>query len=287
MKKKVRTIAIVSGKGGTGKTTVATNLASLLAASGHTVRLLDTDVEAPNSRLFIDFKNITRRPVMLPVPEVDEEICSQCGKCGEICVFNAIGLFGKKVLVFPELCHACGGCARICPEGAIQEVPHEIGQLSQGQKQNLSLIEGRLNIGEAKAPPVIQAVKENLLPEGINIIDSPPGTSCSMVASIKNVDFVLLVSDPTPFGLHDLKLAVGVVKKLKIPAGVVINRSTLGDSRTRKFCESEDLPVLMEIPESREIAAAYSKGKLVIDAFPQYRSNFQALFQAIENGGAE
>jgi MinD superfamily P-loop ATPase len=281
------TIAVVSGKGGTGKTTIATNLAKVLVSEGMMVRLLDTDVEAPNSRLFLNFQNDTQTPVYIAVPEVDHELCTLCGKCGKICEFHAIGVFGKQVLVFPELCHSCGGCARICPEGAIQEINHEMGRLSIGKKPKFSFVEGRLNIGEAKAPPLIHAVKENLDETGINIIDAPPGTSCPMVASIQDSDFVLLVTDPTPFGLHDLKLAAAVTKKLNLPAGVVINRSTLGNGQTREFCEQENLPVLMEIPESRKIAEAYASGRLLVDVLPEYQQKFQQLFTKISQGVAQ
>jgi MinD superfamily P-loop ATPase len=272
-------ISVASGKGGTGKTTVATNLAMSLEAK---VRLLDCDVEEPNAHLFIRPEFEDTETVYAPVPEVDEDKCTLCGKCGEICQFKAIVLIGETVLCFHELCHSCGGCMEVCPEHAISEKGRELGIVQKGRRNGLEFIHGILRVGEAMSPPLIRKVRTFAGPNGLTIIDAPPGTSCPVIASMKGADFVLLVTEPTPFGLHDLKLAIGAVRILGIPCGLVINRSDMGDDKVRAYAEEESLPVLMEIPFDRRIAESYSRGGLIVEHMPEWRERFAALYGRIQ-----
>jgi MinD superfamily P-loop ATPase len=271
-------ISIASGKGGTGKTTVATNLAVSL---GKGLQLLDCDVEEPNAHLFLSpvFENTEVVPAA--VPEVDEEKCNLCGKCGEICQFKAIVVIGNTVLPFAELCHSCGGCMAVCPEKAIREGERVLGIIEAGRSGDLEFVHGRLRIGEAMSPPLIRKVRSFTKPGVITIIDAPPGTSCPVIASIKGADFVLLVTEPTPFGLHDLKLAVGAVRILGIPCGLVINRSDMGDDRVREYAKEAALPILMEIPFDRRIAEAYSRGRMLVEMMPEWREKFLLLYERI------
>ena len=274
-------IAIASGKGGTGKTTIATNLA-LSIDSG--VQLLDCDVEEPNSHIFLRPEIKQVKPVSIPVPKIDESKCNFCGKCAQVCAYNAIAVLKDTVLTFPALCHGCGACSLLCPQKAITEVDKEIGVVEIGVSGKIQFIHGKLNIGEAMAPPLIRAVKEHINPTRTAIIDAPPGTSCPVIESIKDSDFCILVTEPTPFGLNDLTLAVEVLRKIKIPFGVVINRSDLGDGKTDNYCSKENIPILMKIPFKREIASAYSKGMLIVEALPEYKKDFQELFYKIREG---
>jgi len=271
-------ISIASGKGGTGKTTVATNLAVALAKR---VQLLDCDVEEPNAHLFINPVFEKTEVVAASIPEVDEEKCNLCGKCGEICQFKAIVVIGNTVLPFPELCHSCGGCVAVCPEKAIREGERVLGIIEAGRRGNLEFVHGRLRVGEAMSPPLIRKVRSFAKPDGITLIDAPPGTSCPVIASIKGADFVLLVTEPTPFGLHDLKLAVGAVRILGIPCGLVINRSDMGDGRVKEYAKEEDLPILMEIPFDRRIAEAYSRGQMLVEVMPEWKEKFIQLYERI------
>jgi MinD superfamily P-loop ATPase len=271
-------ISIASGKGGTGKTTVATNLAVSLESD---VQILDCDVEEPNSHLFIRPVIEEVKTITTPVPEVDMEKCSLCGKCGEICQFKAIIVIGETVLPFHELCHSCGGCMEVCPEKAISETGRELGIIEKGHRNGLEFVHGKLRVGEAMSPPLIRKVREYSRPDILTIIDAPPGTSCPVIASMKGADFVLLVTEPTPFGLHDLKLAVGAVKILGIPCGLVINRSDMGDDQVKKYAEEEGMPVLMEIPFDRQIAEAYSRGDMVVDVMPEWKERFKILYRDI------
>ncbi|MCG8683247.1 MAG: ATP-binding protein [Desulfobacterales bacterium] len=273
-------ISVASGKGGTGKTTVATSMARAL---GTTVRIMDCDVEEPNAHLFLRPEIREETPVTVPVPDVDENACNRCGKCAEICRFNAIAVLGKTILTFPELCHGCGGCMEICPEKAISEGTRSVGVIEAGRCGGLQFVHGKLRIGEAMAPPLIKAVRLYAHPDIPTIIDAPPGTSCPVITAIKDTDFVLMVTEPTPFGLHDLKLAVEAVKILGIPRGLVINRSDIGDHKVRAYAEKVNLPVLMEIPFDRDIAAAYSKGVTIIDALPAWKEKFLQLYRTIES----
>jgi MinD superfamily P-loop ATPase len=274
-------IAVASGKGGTGKTTVATNLAKSID-SDSSVQLIDCDVEEPNSHLFLIPQIERSEEVHLPNPKVDLRKCTYCGECAKICRFSAIVVVKENLVTFPELCHGCGGCILVCPEDAISEVPKTIGILEQGKSGSLGFIHGRLVVGEAMSPPLIKAARLLAARNGVVIIDSPPGTSCPVIAAVKGSDFCILVTEPTPFGLNDLEITVDVVSELNIPAGVVINRWDIGDQEVKKFCDRRGLPVLMEIPEDRQIAAAYSRGQMIVDVMPSYREKFQKLLEEIK-----
>ena len=271
-------ISIASGKGGTGKTTVATNLAVTVANS---VQLLDCDVEEPNAHLFIRPEFDHKEPVTVSVPEIDEKKCTLCGECSELCQFKAIAVIpDTTILTFPELCHSCGGCWEVCPEDAITKGKRELGIIESGNQGSLEFIHGRLRVGEAMAPPLIKKVRSFTDPDKLTIIDAPPGTSCPVIESMRNTDFVLLVTEPTPFGLHDLKLAFEAVKTLKIPAGLVINRMGLGDDKVREYADQAGLPFLMGIPFDRRIAEAYSNGKMIVNVLPEYKEKFLVLYQS-------
>ena len=271
-------LAIASGKGGTGKTTVAVNLAW---TRGGPVQLLDCDVEAPNCALFLAGERTGEEVVNLPVPEVDADLCDACGECGRICQYHAIVALGTEPLVFADLCHGCGGCALVCPRGAISEVPRRIGTVSEHAAGPITLLEGRLDVGVATAPPVIDAVRRRLRPGVPAILDAPPGTSCPVVATLRGVDLVVLVTEPTPFGLHDLRLAVDMVRELGLPAGVVVNRAGSGDHRVQGFCAQAGLPILAELPDDRRVAEAYARGELASQALPEYRERFEDLWRRI------
>ncbi len=271
-------ICIASGKGGTGKTTVATNLARSLNGR---VQLLDCDVEAPNAHLFMKPEFNHSEKITIPVPEVDLEKCDFCGQCGEICQFCAITVIGQKVLTFPELCHSCKGCLMVCPKEAISEKGRELGVLEKGWSGPVEFIHGRLRIGEAMSPPLINAVKGNIDPQKVAIIDAPPGTSCPVITALKGSDLALLVTEPTPFGLNDLKLAVGAVRVLEIPLGIIINRSDVGDDQVATYAREESIPILMEIPNDRKIAEAYSRGIMIVDLDPHMKVRFQWVYKEI------
>jgi MinD superfamily P-loop ATPase len=272
-------ISVASGKGGTGKTTVATNLALSI---GSNVQVLDCDVESPNAHLFIQPIIEELNIITTPVPEVDMKKCNLCGKCGEICQFKAIVVLGETVLPFHELCHSCGGCMEVCPEKAITQTGRELGVIERGHRNGLEFVHGRLRVGEAMSPPLIKKVREYTDRSKLTIIDAPPGTSCPVIASMKGADFVLLVTEPTPFGLHDLKLAVGAVEILGIPFGLVINRSDIGDDQVKNYADKKDVPVLMEIPFDRRIAEAYSRGEMVVNVMPEWKQEFKGLYGRIE-----
>jgi MinD superfamily P-loop ATPase len=271
-------ISIASGKGGTGKTTIATNLAVSVDTP---VQILDCDVEEPNVHLFLRPQMEKTRIITTPVPEVDMEKCTLCGKCGEICQFRAIVLIGETVLPFVEMCHSCGGCMEVCPEKAITETTRELGFVQSGRRNGVEFVHGKLRVGEAMSPPLIKAVRAYARPELLTIIDAPPGTSCPVISAMKGVDFVLLVTEPTPFGLHDLKLAVGAVRILDIPCGLVINRSDMGDEGVLNYAKAENIPVLMEIPFDRKIAEAYSRGDMIVTAMPEMKEKFVRLYHDI------
>lgn len=275
-------VSAASGKGGTGKTTVAVNLA-VAAARSQEVRLLDCDVEEPNAHIFIRPDFHQQKEVEVPIPEVDESKCSFCGTCSRICEYNALAVVKDSVLVFPELCHGCGGCRLLCPENAIRETGRSIGTVESGRSGNIHFTHGRLNIGEAVSPPVIREVKKNIRSGMLNILDAPPGTSCPVIETIRDSDFCILVTEPTPFGLHDLKLAAETAALLNIPAGVVINRSGKNDSGVADYCRSRNLPVLMSIPLDKKIAEAYSRGEILIDSIPYLETSFLELFQQVKS----
>ncbi|MBU1565265.1 MAG: ATP-binding protein [Proteobacteria bacterium] len=272
-------ISVASGKGGTGKTTISVNIALAL---GEGVELLDCDVEEPNAHLFLKPKIERNEKVEVPIPLVDLNKCTFCKKCSDICRFNALAIVGEKVLVFQELCHSCGGCMAVCPEGAITETGRELGFLNFGARDGIGFINGRLRVGEAMSPPLIKQVRAASNSELITIIDAPPGTSCPVIAAMNGADFILMVTEPTPFGLHDLKLAVEAVRLLGIPCGLVVNRADIGDHKVFDYAESENLPVLLTIPFDRRIAEAYSRGKNIVEEFPEWRERFMELFRKIE-----
>jgi MinD superfamily P-loop ATPase len=269
-------IAVASGKGGTGKTTVSLNLARTLSAP---VQLFDCDVEEPNVGLFLGGAVEQSETVTIPVPVVDESRCDGCGQCAELCQYNAVVLPRERPLVFPDLCHGCGGCVRICPRGAIREVGRRIGVVETVRVGPITRIEGRLDVGRALAPPLIRAVRRLIRPDLPAILDAPPGTSCPVVAAVRDTDVVILVTEPTAFGLHDLTLAVETVRGLGVPCGVVVNRMGIGDRRVHDYCERERVPILAEIPDDRRVAEAYSRGVLMTDALPAFRPIFERLLR--------
>ena len=279
MKKSIQ-IAIASGKGGTGKTTLSVALAQV-AALAQRVAYLDCDVEEPNGGIFLKPQDCHTERVSVLVPSLDSELCEGCGKCARICQFSAIVTIARKALIFPEMCHNCGGCIRVCPNQALSEVPHEIGSLNIGSRDNIQVVEGLLDIGNAMAPPIIKAVKTYKTKSDLEIIDAPPGTSCPMVTTIRDVDFVILVTEPTPFGLNDLKLAVETVRVIGIPFGVVINRSDIGDKKVVDYCQAENLNLLLEIRSSRKIAEAYSCGESICSAEPELEVKLKLMLQHI------
>ena len=274
-------ISVASGKGGTGKTLVATSLALSLSAT-QKIQLLDCDVEEPNANILLRVTIKHSQPVNIPTPSVDETKCTYCGKCAEVCAYNAIAVIKKKVLIFPELCHGCGACSYLCPESAITEEGKEVGIVERGDSGNLELIQGRLNVGEAMAPPVIREVKRHIDHGSVVIIDVPPGTSCPVIEAVKGSDFCLLVTEPTPFGLNDLSLAVEVVRELNIPCGVIINRAGVGSDEVDQYCHREGIPILLKIPLDRSIAMFYSRGIPLVEGMPRWRQKFIRLFQDIE-----
>ena len=274
-------ISIASGKGGTGKTTIATNLAVALADSGKEVAYLDCDVEEPNGHIFIQPKIERSEVVNVLIPEVDHQVCNFCGKCAEVCEYKAIAVIPQKVIVFPELCHSCGGCQLLCPEDAIKEIPRPVGEVNQGKGKGVYFVEGRINIGEVMAPPVIQAVKKFSPEASVTIVDAPPGTSCPVIEAVKDSDFVILVTEPTLFGLSDLKLAVGMLKRMALPFGVVINCSSSSDKIVEEYCMAEDVDVMLKIPHERAIAEIYSRGEMIIHKNQIYRSKLIGLHEQI------
>jgi MinD superfamily P-loop ATPase len=272
-------VAIASGKGGTGKTTVAVNLALSMSTD---VQLLDCDVEAPNAHLFLRPPIDTSENAGIQVPIVDPARCTGCGECSQLCQYNAIVTLRRGAMVFPELCHGCGGCIRVCPEGAITEGLRPIGVVEQGWAGTVRLLYGRLNVGEALAPPLIRAVRSHADSDSLVLVDAPPGTSCPMISAVRGADLVILVTEPTPFGLNDLALAVEAVRALGIPCGVVVNRAGAGDRRVHEYCAAESLEILLEIPDDRRIAEAYARGLPLVEAVPELRPLFAGLAARIE-----
>jgi len=273
-------VSIASGKGGTGKTLVATSLAYALKGI-MPVTLLDCDVEEPNDHIYMRARLVDTQPVTVPVPYVDESKCTHCGMCHDVCAFNAIAVMGSAVLVFKELCHGCGACIRFCPVGAITEVPHEIGVVEEGDADGTRFVDGVLTIGQPMAPPIIRKVKQYAGDDGVTIIDASPGTSCPVVEAVKGSDFCVLVTEPTPFGLNDLKLAVETMRELGLPHGAIINRAGVGDAHTEDYCKAEGIPVLMTIPLDERIARSYSRGVPLLEALPEYRQRFLDLYSRI------
>jgi MinD superfamily P-loop ATPase len=273
-------IGIASGKGGTGKTTVATNLARI---AGETVCYVDCDVEEPNGHIFLSPEIKAVIPATTLVPKVNVQLCDHCGDCAEVCRYNAVAVLPTNVLIFDDLCHFCGGCAIACPLHAISEEKREIGVIEKGKSGKVDFVSGRLRVGEAITPPLIKAVKQEIPNDDLIIIDASPGTACPVITAIQDVDFALLVTEPTPFGLHDLALAVQMVRYVGIAFGVVINRFGIGTDATEDFCRKEGITVFARIPDSRSIAEAYSRGELIVDALPEFRKVFVELLEKITN----
>ncbi len=274
-------VAIASGKGGTGKTMVATNLAYSALRSGYSVAYKDCDVEEPNGHIFLKPVFTSSSPVCTPIPVVDDAMCIHCDKCGEICRYSAIITLVDKVLTFPELCHSCGGCSLVCPSEAITEIGREIGRLEAGRAGEILFVHGVLNIGEVKSPALIKEVKAFSPDADIVFIDSPPGTSCPVIETVRGADYVLLVTEPTPFGLNDLELAIEMIKILELPFGVVVNRADLGKAGADTVLNRDDVAVLAEIPDDRLIAEAYSRGEIACQVIPEYEDVFSVLLQRI------
>lgn len=273
-------ISIASGKGGTGKTFLTVNLARILQGKG--VRVLDCDVEEPDDHLFLKPENQEKMPVSLPVPQVDLEKCSHCGKCAQVCAYHAIVDVGNTVLVFPEMCHGCGGCALICPEGAITEKEHPIGKIEKGKSGEIELITGILDIKEVASSHLIRHVKKFMKPDRINLVDASPGTTCPTVTAISGTDYCILVTEPTPFGMNDLALAVEMTRQMNIPSGVVINRHGIGDDRVEKYCREQNIPVLAKIPHDREIAKIYARGELAVEKSSTLKELLKSLFERLQ-----
>ena len=271
-------LAVASGKGGTGKTSISVNLAKVL---DFPVQLLDCDVEDPNAHLFLHGSLIGEEEVSIAVPKIDATACNACDECVDFCQFNALASFCGAPLVFPELCHGCGGCTLVCSRNAISEESFRIGTVRTLVDGNITLNSGCLDVGVSLASTLVHAVKARLEDGVTAILDAPPGTACPAVATLRGADYVVLVTEPTPFGLHDLKLAVDTVRELRLPFGVVINRVGIGDDRVQRFCSEASIPLLLEIPDDRRIAEAYSRGELIVEALPEYRAHFERLWQAI------
>ncbi len=275
-------VSIASGKGGTGKTTVAVSMALSLQDA----QLLDCDVEEPNAHLLLHPKINETKPVYVRVPVIDEKKCNYCGECAKFCQFNALFVANQKVLFFPELCHSCGGCAIVCPRNAIKEKRRKIGIIKKGVSDGVELVYGELNVGEPMATPVIAEVKKQTKPHSTVIVDSPPGTSCPVVESVYKSGYCILVTEPTPFGLYDLKIAVEVLERLGIPLGVVVNRAGIGDRKIYEYCKEKGIPVLLEISYDKRIAELYSSGTPFVLKMPEWRGKFQQLFDEIEERSA-
>jgi MinD superfamily P-loop ATPase len=279
-------VTVASGKGGTGKTTVATSLAFSLAAELNPPPLfLDCDVEAPNAHLFLQPVFKQRKEVGILIPAVDESRCTHCGKCAEVCQFHAIAVMGKKTLVFPQLCHGCGSCMALCPEHVITEQPDKMGVLEGGPaRSNIAFARGVLDIGEPMAVPVIRQLKKWATPQPGQVVirDASPGTSCPVVEAVRGSDYLLLVTEPTPFGLHDLRLAAQMAREMGIPSGMIINRENGSYPALDKFCSDNHLPVLLRIPFERVIAEGVAQGKTLVDIHPEYATLFGQVHQQIK-----
>jgi len=276
-------IAIASGKGGTGKTTIATNLANVASGLGRKVQYLDCDVEEPNGHIFLKPQITSRQKITVDVPQVDLKKCTACDKCSEICQYGAIVCIKEHVLTFEQLCHCCGGCFRICPADAIKAKPLKIGDIEFGKSGEIEFVSGKLQIGNVRTPTLIKEVKKQIKQDFLTILDVPPGTSCPVVEAVKGVDFVLLVTEPTPFGLNDLKLAVELVHEMNLPFAVVINRYGIGNEEAEKYCKAENIDIIMKLLDDRRIAEAYSTGQIIVDVLSEYRQRFSELYEYVKS----
>jgi MinD superfamily P-loop ATPase len=270
-------ISVASGKGGTGKTTVATNLA-LSTGRG---QFIDCDVEEPNANIFLKSKINEKEDVEVEIPEIDKEKCDYCGKCSEFCAYNALAIVPPSILVFPELCHSCGGCEIVCPKNAIKWKKKKVGMIEHGFANGIDFYHGMLNVGEIQAIPVIKALKKKISKYKDVILDAPPGTSCPVIETINSSDYCILVTEPTPFGLHDLKLAVDVVRHLNIPFGVVINRDGIGNKKVENYCKNQKIPILLKIPNRKLIAHLYSKGNALVSESYEWNEMFSYVFNLL------
>jgi len=276
-------LSIASGKGGTGKTLVSTSLAAaLLSQRGRGITIADCDVEEPNAYLFFPDRTLLKKEsCQVAMPVIDEELCTHCGKCSEVCAYHALAVLPQAVLIFPELCHGCGACSIICPEKAISEGSRSVGQIFHARSGGMDIIWAELALGEARTTPLIKAVKERAKSDTV-IVDCPPGTSCSMVESVRGSDFCLLVTEPTPFGLYDLDIALKVLDKMEIPQAVLVNKSGIGDRKLYQYLEEKKIPLIMEIPLDRRIAEIYSRGEIFIFHMPGWKERFIELAKRIE-----
>ncbi len=275
-------IAVASGKGGTGKTTVSTALAEALG-SECSVSFFDTDVEEPNGSIFLKTEFDKISPVFVKIPVLDDKKCLKCGGCASFCKFKAIIFFGDLPMIFPELCHSCGGCVIQCKGRALTEINKEIGVISSGKSGKINFFEGKINIGYPMATPLIKNLRNIHTEADIEIIDAPPGTSCSMINAVKDVDFVILVTEPTPFGVHDLGIALETVRGMYLKCGVIINRSESEKNMALQFCEKNNVPILLQIPFSEEVAKNYSVGKNILETMPQLKKEFLEIIKEIKN----
>jgi len=272
-------ISVASGKGGTGKTSVAVALALSLKEP---VQLLDCDVEAPNGHIFMKPRWEKKETVYLQIPQVDEEKCTYCRACSKLCQFKAILVLGETILTFPEMCHACGGGFLVCEPKALIPSQKELGEIEEGWTGPIHFVHGRLRVGEPMSPPLIREVKKRIKEDILAILDAPPGTSCPVVQTVKGSDYTILVTEPTPFGLYDLKLAVAALGTLNIPCGVILNRADIGNNETKTYLRSEGIPLLMEIPFERKIAEGYAQGQSLVEIRPELKEQFQKLYLGIK-----
>ncbi|MEE8640100.1 MAG: ATP-binding protein [bacterium] len=279
-------VTIASGKGGTGKTTVAVNLAVTAAAAGLPVTLLDCDAEDPDCHIFLRPEGLTLEPFAVEVPAFARDLCDFCGRCGEVCRFNAVAALKDDVLIFPEVCHSCGGCWEVCPRGALKPALRVVGEIRRGSARGVAFVEGRLTVGERTPVPIIREVKRRAAKDGLTIADAPPGTACPMVAAARGSDVVLLVTEPTPFGLYDLKLAAAVARELGLSRAVFVNRAGEGEEELRAYCAAEGLEIWGTLPDDRRAAEVYAGAGLIVDELPRYRRVFEDLLARLD-GRAE
>jgi MinD superfamily P-loop ATPase len=274
-------IVIASGKGGTGKTTLSVNLA-LAVADEYSVGLLDCDVEEPNCHLYLKPDFDAAESVSVAIPLIDQQVCTGCGLCARACGFHALLALPGVPLLLPELCHSCGVCTFVCPEEAITDSEREIGLVGAGEAAGVYFRWGRLHVGEARSLPMIRAVKDLAAAPQLDmvIIDAPPGVACPAVEALRGADFAVLVTEPTPFGLYDLKLAIETTRQMDIPCGVVVNRAGIGDLRVNQYCLAEGVPVLLEIPDNRRIAEACSRGEVFAATDAVFAADLRGLAKA-------